>query len=537
MIKEIIFKKTNTLNALSGDYLTIQFDKKVNVIIGPKGGGKSTLFDLLASIQSGYISKNVIDALKDFNLEFIKAIKFSNEIINVNQLSTKTKKDMIVDFTNRNDVIFQDDPIKKNINNLEEIEKQKTEYIQNLINNSPIILGLINKIKFFYTGMEIISNLNKNNEINWSNSFQIKSKNDDKSRLIIDLSYKNDDIIFKLKIEKEYLQSIKANSEKQIREFEKMKEFNFSNVYKDKDFEKSFLEHINTLIISHKNLLILIKQKIQHINKIKLMIMSFDKSYKTVIEHIKQNDFNGEGLKAFEKQAQNYFKTLALNVVKQKKLFEELINQGIVLEFSENVVDTKLLSYKIDSNIKLNLESIIDILKVVLPTPTSVSDITKWLLELIKKGPKKFNEEKISKCIAKNIKKHVRVFAEGKDYDTMSLGQKSIYGIKYKFNRSIDQSLFLDQPEDNLDNYTIATNILNMLNKKNNQVFIVTHNANIGILSNPGKVIVADLNDDKNQYYEASIVKTNTNESKATHFLEGGIVFLEKRYMKLKGDK
>ena len=124
MIKQIIFKKTNSLIP---EELLINFDEKINIIIGPKGGGKSTLFDLLASIKVGYIPKNVIDALKDFGLEFGKAVKFNNEVINFNQLSKKTKKEMLLDFGNRDDVIFQDDPMKKNKNNLTGHEKQKTE--------------------------------------------------------------------------------------------------------------------------------------------------------------------------------------------------------------------------------------------------------------------------------------------------------------------------------------------------------------------------------------------------------------------------
>ena len=46
MIKQVIFKKTNSFNAKP---IVLNFDKNINVIIGPKGGGKSTLFDLIIS--------------------------------------------------------------------------------------------------------------------------------------------------------------------------------------------------------------------------------------------------------------------------------------------------------------------------------------------------------------------------------------------------------------------------------------------------------------------------------------------------------
>ena len=535
MIKQLIFNKTNSLESIP---LVINFDEKTNIIIGPKGGGKSTMFDLLAGIQKGYISKNVIDALKAFNLKFDRAIKFNNEIINVNQLSQKTKKEMFIDFEDRDDVIFQDDPIKKNINNLDEIDKQKKEYVQNLIDKSPIILELIKKIETFYNGMVKISKMNNQNEINWTNAFQVKPQEGKETQLIIKLNYNDTDINQKIIIEKRNLNSIIKNGQEQILELEKLKSLSFDHIKQDEIFNNQLKKQIKILEKEHENMLTLIKSRESFINKINTMINCFKSSYKNTIEEIKKLDFNGEGLKAYEKQAQDYFKKLALEIFRQKKLFEELINQDVILNFENEIVNNSLLSYKIDAVVKLEQEQIVDILKIVLPTPGgSISDISKWLLNLIKNGPKDFDRKKISNCISRNLKQNVKVFAEGLDYDNMSLGQKSIYGIKYKFNNSIDKILFLDQPEDNLDNFTIATNILDMIAKKEKQVFIVTHNANIGILTNPGKVIVADLNDEINQYYEANINIDKDSESDSAHYLEGGIDFLEKRYMKIKGEK
>ncbi|MGL5590942.1 MAG: hypothetical protein ACRDCH_02630 [Metamycoplasmataceae bacterium] len=535
MIKQIIFKYKNSLTA---EPLVINFDEHINVIIGPKGGGKSTLFDLLAGIQNGYISKNVIDALEDFNLAFDKAIKFNNEIINVNQLSKKTKREMEIDFEKRYDVIFQDDPIKKNINTLDQIDKQKKDYVQNLIDGSPVILKLIKKIEDFYNGMMKISHMNTQNEINWTNAFQIKSLSDGQTKLIIKLDYKDIDISQKIKIEKRNLNDIINNAKEQKVELEKFKNLKFNEISLDEKFNNELILTINKLQKEYDSLLKLVKERETYINRISLMSICFKKAYNKTIEDIKKKDFSGEGLKAYERQAQNYFKKLAHEIVYQKNLFEELINKEIYLRFEDNEINNTLLSYKIDSIVKLDQEEIVEILKIVLPTPGgSISDISKWLLNLIKNGPKDFDRKRISNCISRNLKKYVKVYAEGKDYDTMSLGQKSIYGIKYKFNNSMNKILFLDQPEDNLDNHTIATNILEMIAKKEQQVFIVTHNANIGILTNPGKVIVADLNNKAEQYYESATINDENGELDSTHYLEGGINFLEKRYMKVKGEK
>lgn len=166
----------------------------------------------------------------------------------------------------------------------------------------------------------------------------------------------------------------------------------------------------------------------------------------------------------------------------------------------------------------------------------SQEDVYKWLHSLSTKGIKEFDENKIKNCISKALKEQTKIFVDfgeqQRDYESLSLGQKSIYGLKHKFNLSINDDLFLDQPEDNLDNNTIATEILDLLTKKNNnQVFIVTHNANIGILSNPNQVIVANLNNEDEPYKMLTIDKVKNSQS--ANYLEGGKEYLSRRYEKI----
>ena len=195
------------------------------------------------------------------------------------------------------------------------------------------------------------------------------------------------------------------------------------------------------------------------------------------------------------------------------------------------------LRFKIDKDIKLSDESKTEILKIIFHSPgSSRDDVDKWLKSLSKNGIKEFNEEKIKNCIAREIKENTQIMVdfgkEEKDYNSLSLGQKSIYGLKYKFNRSLNQDLFLDQPEDNLDNNTIATEVLDLIKeKKDQQVFIVTHNANIGILTNPSQIIVANLNNEEEPYKISNILEIINEES--ANYLEGGKEYLEKRYNKI----
>lgn len=125
----------------------------------------------------------------------------------------------------------------------------------------------------------------------------------------------------------------------------------------------------------------------------------------------------------------------------------------------------------------------------------------------------------------------------------MSLGTRTSYGIKQKINKFKEPILFLDQPEDNLDNYTIFNELIKVFNH-NKQFFMVTHNSNFGTLTDPKTITTCSLN--KNESYKSYIQETNILEeifipseqnikdSPVRHYLEGGNDSLYKRYQKLK---
>lgn len=544
MIKEIIFKNTKDFSAKS---ISLSLAPNVNVIIGPKGGGKSTLFDLIAGLKNNYISENVIKALESYHLKFEKAIKYSNEEILFSQLSKKKKKEKEEDYNNRNDVIYQDDKIKKDLTSTKEIEDQKFTYAKKQIEISEDVNKLILEIRNLYLSMNKVNDYFKNElvNINWTNTFKMKDLvNNNQLDLITKLDYKPINLSKLIEEElKEYQNFFIANEEYENK-IKKLKLLDKTKIINDQNFAISINEMIEKIIKNNKDLINLIKQRELFLKRINMFSNYFYKAYRKTIEKIKTENYASGGLKSYEIQAKNHFKNLAYDLFNVIKYFENLNAQETILNIENDSNQKSVLYYQIPQNLVLDDETKIEILKTVFHSPgNSKEDVTKWLKSLTEKGIKDFKEETIKNCLAREIKNEVKVLVdfgnEKKEYEALSLGQKSIYGLKYKFNKSINEDLYLDQPEDNLDNHTIAEEILPMLNQKdNNQVIIVTHNANIGILSNPQRVIIADLNN-YNEPYKIAELEEVINENSA-HYLEGGKEYLKQRYCKIvnqKGDK
>ena len=85
--------------------------------------------------------------------------------------------------------------------------------------------------------------------------------------------------------------------------------------------------------------------------------------------------------------------------------------------------------------------------------------------------------------------------SEGDTIDTMSPGKKALVLLELIVNLEKGQCpILIDQPEDDLDNRSIYTDLVKYLKEKKHerQIIVVTHNANVVVGADAEEVIIAN---------------------------------------------
>lgn len=143
-----------------------------------------------------------------------------------------------------------------------------------------------------------------------------------------------------------------------------------------------------------------------------------------------------------------------------------------------------------------------------------------------------------------SIKSFLYVNAEftykAKPVSKLSVGQRGTFYVCLKLATDPFGSPFIfDQPEDDLDNEFIVTQLVPLFNiiKKYRQVIIVTHNANLVVNSDAEQVIVADNDGELITYSSGALedgdVKSGQGvRAKVCSILEGGHTAFERRERK-----
>ena len=98
--------------------------------------------------------------------------------------------------------------------------------------------------------------------------------------------------------------------------------------------------------------------------------------------------------------------------------------------------------------------------------------------------------------------------------------------------QSNNDIIFIDQPEDDLDNKVIYDEVISAIIKKkpHTQFLFATHNANIPVLGDAEKVLVIEFQDTKIDVSQGNI-DLNTTHKQIVDIMEGGTEAFERRKM------
>ncbi len=111
----------------------------------------------------------------------------------------------------------------------------------------------------------------------------------------------------------------------------------------------------------------------------------------------------------------------------------------------------------------------------------------------------------------------------GKELKHHSLGQRASALILFVLSQQENDVIFIDQPEDDLDNQTIYEDVIKLIHslKPKTQFIFATHNANIPVLGDAEQIIACAYSDDTIKADIGSIDTPNMQEKIVT-IMEGG---------------
>jgi ABC-type lipoprotein export system ATPase subunit len=130
----------------------------------------------------------------------------------------------------------------------------------------------------------------------------------------------------------------------------------------------------------------------------------------------------------------------------------------------------------------------------------------------------------------------------GKLLDQLSPGERgALLLVFYLLLDKSDIPLIIDQPEDNLDNHSVASILVPFIRaaKAKRQIVMVTHNPNLAVVSDSEQVIYVEIDKEHGnlfRYASGSIENLIINE-KIVHVLEGAMPAFNKRKDKYNSDE
>lgn len=139
-------------------------------------------------------------------------------------------------------------------------------------------------------------------------------------------------------------------------------------------------------------------------------------------------------------------------------------------------------------------------------------------------------EAQYQELLTKETPNSVEIFYHNKPLKQHSLGQRASALVLFILSQKENDVVIIDQPEDDLDNKVIYDEVIKAIcSKKTDIQFIfATHNANIPVLGDAEKILVAELSDDVITIDQGNIDNPKTHEQ-IVSIMEGGQEAFDRR--------
>ncbi|MDC4163310.1 hypothetical protein LNO75_01785 [Mycoplasma sp. T363T] len=528
---------------------TLEFDKGVNVIIGTKGGGKSTLLKILYALHNNVATydKEINEITNQFGFSIKKLVYSNGDTIEWSRVRNKEK-----DTVKRGDFVKQDDDIKTQFDIIQKFKKEKNKFLSN---TSEIVA---NNLKPFFEKYiegidEIDDDLSKLNNFAFGDIFKL---NNAKNRVILEQLQD----FLKVSTNQELLKNNEVAAKKHDELLSILDKFNNELNQNIKYFDSDFFidqEGYETIVKALDIIRAIHYKNIQSKKFDNIKYIASQKAYEHYQKLLSESEDITNRIASAPKLLDDYFEKIGKSIATNFAFFDGFKRENFyAIPIKNKTISESDPDIEFGIDLKFNIHEtnqndvfLYDFLSKFLykPSGRDSTDKAEWVSYNIGKNIKKSIDkisDQLKENFTKNLSDNITVLLNGKDYKKLSLGTRSSYGVSRVIRNCTSSILFLDQPEDNVDSYTITKTLIPELNnnKNINQIFVVTHNANTGVLTNPSTTTVCSFtnNDLANSYRQTSFrdkIKIIENEiintNPSIHYLEGGNKALNDRYEKL----
>lgn len=472
------------------------------------------------SLAEQYRSELLQSKIKNILLEnpnILKSFHEYDEYMKTYNSSIESEIEKINTCLNETEIIKED---IRNIGNIESIEQEIERLYEQLkkeLKESEITKEEQDKLETIESNREkTLKTISKNEKIIQETNYLKEKIQKENTYIKSDLeksNFENDVEQYK----KKYLELIKSNEEKFIQELEDFRKEK-ENIIKGKKDEvltlnneltpineklrkKELIEKLNKRIQEEKDKKIEIeklidkKEKMQKaytlsIDKIKEIVHGYYQKVNLYRDAINNHSSNIKGIKIIPEPVFN-----------QKKFIDEFINR-----IDKRKLNNPHIKEIIDENGYFKIDSLDNFPTLI---SNGIDKILKIENNILKKG---LDRVSMIRYMTMPYYEITLNLSDGEDLITeMSPGKSGLIILKLLTYVSKEKfPILIDQPEDNLDNRTISKELVNLIRdiSEQRQIIMVTHNANLAVLTDSENIIVAnqdvseDLKENKEVRFE-----------------------------------